>query len=993
MDGTGGSVAVVGVLGPVVLLDHDGATVWLGSGRQRRLLAALALHAGAEVACDRLAELVWGDEQPVDPDGALQTNVARLRRLLPEQAAIGTGPHTYRLDVVPDGIDAVRFAGHLARAAQESGAPRRLAELDAALALWRGRPFTELDHPDVQPEVARLAGLRAAALEQRAEALLAAGRTGEAVAAAEALVAAEPMREGAVAILMRGLVAAGRSGDALRAYGRLRAELADQLGLDPTPQLRALHEQVLRQDVHVPPVAPAPPAPRPAASVLPISSFIGREVDLARAVAVLGERRVVTLCGPGGVGKTRLARHVAAAVAERYADGVVAVELASARPEAVGPAVAAALRLSDSGPGSLPNRVVEVLAVRRQLLVLDDCEHVADAVAALVEAVVRGACGVDVLATSREALRVDGEHVLPVEPLAPGPAAELLADRIGAAGVAGADRDLVACICARLDGLPLALELAAARVPAVGLTGLLDALDEPLDVLSRGRRTAAPRHRSLRDVVAWSFGLLDDPQRALFVQLGVFSGAVEQAAVTTVCGTASALPDLVDRSLVVRREGHDGRPAYGMLDTLRAFARERLAADPAAAPLRARHARWALELAVDVGAARSRPDEPAAVRRFDAHLPDIRRAHAWLRTEGPLEDLLRLGVICAELGFQRARVDLVQMADTALQAAGCVPDHGDPDHGDPDHGDPDRCRDPDRGVSLHPLLPRLLGLSAAPRWQRGDVAGAERRCRRALALVERIGDPLLARDALEVLSNVMMFRGDLTRAAEYAGRSAELAEAAGDEATLVMGLTDLVIVAAYAGDDETAARYEVLAGLLAQRMGSSVARGWAAYASGERRAEAGEPGAAVFLERAVALAEEVDAAFLAGVARHTLLTTAARAAAPAQAPARFGPLLDIWHGMGVWTQLWVAVRALTEALSRHGRHRDAVTLLGALRASPRASTEYGADSARLQVVEDAARVALGAEFDVVHAAGAALGDSGAIALARHLARPERSATA
>jgi hypothetical protein len=224
-------------------------------------------------------------------------------------------------------------------------------------------------------------------------------------------------------------------------------------------------------------------------------------------------------------------------------------------------------------------------------------------------------------------------------------------------------------------------------------------------------------------------------------------------------------------------------------------------------------------------------------------------------------------------------------------------------------------------------------------------------------------------------------------------RSVELAEAAGDEATLVMGLTDLVIVAAYAGDDETAARYEVLAGLLAERMGSSVARGWAAYASGERRAEAGEPGAAVFLERAVALAEEVDAAFLAGVARHTLLTTAARAAAPAQAPARFGPLLDIWHGMGVWTQLWVAVRALTEALSRHGRHRDAVTLLGALRASPRASTEYGADSARLQVVEDAARVALGAEFDAVHAAGAALGDSGAVALARHLARPERNATA
>jgi ATP/maltotriose-dependent transcriptional regulator MalT len=290
------------------------------------------------------------------------------------------------------------------------------------------------------------------------------------------------------------------------------------------------------------------------------------------------------------------------------------------------------------------------------------------------------------------------------------------------------------------------------------------------------------------------------------------------------------------------------------------------------------------------------------------------------------------------------------------------------------------------------LLPRLLGLSAAPRWQRGDVEDAERRCRRALALVERIGDPLLGREVYEVLANIMMFSGDLTRAAEYAGRSAELAEAAGDEATLVMALTDLVIVAAYAGDHEAAARHDAVAGPLAERMGSPVARGWAAYAAGERRAEADEPGGAEFLERAVSLAEEVDAAFLAGVALHTLLTTAARSGDPATAPARFGPLLDLWHGMGAWTQLWVAVRALAEALSRRRRHRDAVSLLGALRVSPRASTKYGADSARLRAVENAARVALGGEFDAVHAAGAALGDSGAVALARHLARTDHSAT-
>jgi predicted ATPase/DNA-binding SARP family transcriptional activator len=962
--GTLGTGVVVGVLGPLVLQRPDGAAMPVGSGRQRRLLAALALHAGAAVGCDALAELVWGDDLPADPDGALHTNVARLRRLLPAAVAIGTGPRTYRLDVLPEGVDAARFATHLATAAAEPDAAHRLAELDAALALWRGRPFAELDHPAVEPEVARLAGLRAAAVELRAEALLAAGRAGEAVAAADALVTAEPLREGAVAILMRGLVAAGRPGEALRVYGRLRRELAEQLGLDPSRELRALHEQVLRQE----PVAPAPARLPERAPVLPISSFVGRDDDMARAAAVLAERRVVTLCGPGGVGKTRLARHVAAAVAGRYADGVLVVDLAASRPDAVRAAVAAALRLSDAGPGSLTRRIVEVLAVRRQLLVLDDCEHVLDPVAALVEAVALGAPGVDVLATSREALRVDGEQVLPVAPLQPGPAAALLADRIGAADLAvtptGDDAALVERICARLDGLPLALELAAARVPGIGLAGLLDALDAPLDVLSHGRRTAAPRHRSLRDVVAWSYGLLDDAQRALFVRLGVFAGAVEQAAVAAVCDGAPVLPDLVERSLVVRQDGR-----YGMLDTLRAFARERLASDPGAAALRTRHAAWVVELVSDVAAARSRPDEPAAVRRFDAHLADVRRAHAWLCAEGPLEDLLRLGLVCAELGFQRARVDLVRLADDALRAAGCDPD-----------GD-----GPDDRVSLHPLLPRLLGLSGAPRWQRGDVEGAERRCRRATALAERLGDPLLARDAFEVRANVMMFRGDLARATRYATRSAELAQAAGDDPTLVMALSDLAIITAYAGDDAAAARHESAAGRLAERMGSSLALGWAAYSAGERRAEAGQAGAAAFLERAVELAEEVDGAFLAGVARHTLLTTAARAGDPARAPSRFGPLLDTWHGMGSWTQLWIAVRALAEALSRHGRHRDAAVLLGALRASPRASTEYGADSARVHAVEDAAAAALGPELDRALAEGAALGDTGAIALARRLA--------
>jgi predicted ATPase/DNA-binding SARP family transcriptional activator len=972
MGHTSGTDVVVGVLGPLLLRRSDGARVQVSSGRQRRLLAALALHAGAEVGCDTLAELVWGDEQPVDPDAALQTNIARLRKLLPEPVAIETGARSYRLEISADDLDSRRFAEHLARAAVEPDPAARLTELDSALALWRGRPFAGLDDPAAEPEIARLLGLRDAAVEQRAEALLATGRVGEAVAAAEALVAADPIRERAVAILMRALVAAGRPADALRAYAGLRRELAVQLGLDPSPELRALHERVLRQDEVAPPITLQPRSAPPA---VPISSFVGRDADLARVVGLLSERRIVTLRGPGGVGKTRLARHVAAAVADRYPDGIVVVELGAVRPDAVVGAVGAALRLSDAAPGRLLDRIVEVLAVRRQLLVLDDCEHVVDAVATLVDAVVVGAPGVAVLVTSREALRVDGEQVFPVEPLPPAPAAELLTDRISAAGgEAPTDAGLVERLCARLDGLPLALELAAARVPALGLAGLLDALDAPLDSLGHGRRTALPRHRSLRDVVAWSYGLLDDEQRALFVRLGVFAGAVDRHAVAAVCGSAASLPDLVERSLVVRQDTR-----FGMLDTLRAFARERLATDPAAARLRARHAAWALGLATDAAAARSRRDEPVAVRRFTTHLADVRSAHSWLCTHGPLEDLLRLGLVCAELGYQQARVDLTEMADAALRAAGCDPDADGPAA--------------DERIALHPLLPRLLGQSASSGWQRGDVEGAERRCRRALALAERLGDPLLAREACEVLANTAQFSGDLARAAGFGRRAAELARAAGDDTTLAMALQDLIVVAAYAGDDATAARYEAESIALAERMGSAIARGWAAYGAGERRAEIGDPDAARFLERAVVLAEQVDAAFLAGVARHTLLTTAARAGDPAQALDRFGPLLDAWLGMGSWTQLWIAIRALAEALSRLGHHRDAAVLLGAMRASPRATTAYGADSARVRAVADAAAASLGPEFERAVAHGAALGDTGAVALARSLAAAPVGASA
>jgi predicted ATPase/DNA-binding SARP family transcriptional activator len=720
-------VTAVGVLGPLLLHGPDGP-IRLGSARQRRLLAALVAHLGGAVGTELLTELIWsatGDDPPVDPAGAVQTNVARLRRLLPPGIRIVTTPEGYQLLADRAAVDVTAFADHVAAASMMIDPQRRLRGLTTGLALWRGRPYAELDHPSLQPEVARLTELHAGAAEQHAAALLAVGRTAEAVAACEALTVAEPLREGAVALLMRALVAAGRQSDALAAFSALRTRLADELGLDPAPELRALEQQVLRQEIRDPGPRPVPARPVPLqapAPRLPVSSFVGRAEDLAAAAELLGRCRIVTLCGPGGVGKTRLAAHIAAEVAGRYDDGVLLVELGDGGPADVRPAVAAALRLSDygrAGADSFVERIVEVLAVRRQLLMLDNCEHVADEVAVLVEAIAAGAPGVNLLLTSREPLRADGEHVLGVDPLEPAAAAELLTDRIRAADpatVPGPEQaGLVAEVCRRLDGLPLALELAAARAMPLGLRGLLDALEQPFEVLRCGRRTVSARHRSLRDVVAWSYGLLDGEQRALFERIAVFAGPVEHAAVVAVCEDARMLPDLVVRSLVVR---HLGEPArFGMLETLRAFGRSRLAAHPAAGRLRARHAAWALRLADEVSAERRGPGEAAAVRRFDAHLADLRRAHAWLCEAGPLEDLLRLTVPFGELAYLRGRIDLVQLVEQTLQVAGALGSGG-------------RALGPDGWTasgSSHPLVARLLGLAAwGPRGGRGPGTAGHR---------------------------------------------------------------------------------------------------------------------------------------------------------------------------------------------------------------------------------------------------------------------------
>ncbi|MFC9943463.1 BTAD domain-containing putative transcriptional regulator [Streptomyces pratensis] len=596
-----------GILGTTRALRADGTAVALGGARLRALLTVLALRPGRTVPAGVLVDEVWDGDPPADAAGALQALVGRLRRALGREA-VESVENGYRLAADPDAVDLHRFerlTGEGARALEDGDAAKAVVVLDDALALWHGPALADL--PDRAVAAARWEARRLDARRTRIEAVLAQGRADHALPELAGLCADHPLDEPLQVLRITALRDAGRTAQALAAYEEVRTLLADRLGTDPGPALRTLYEGLLHQD---------PPAPVPASAPLPapagnlrarLTSFVGREADIADLREDLTRTRLVTLLGPGGAGKTRLSQEAAESVdPAAWPDGVWLAELAPVDdPEAVPEAVLTALggretvlrgagaeelRAAERGAGEPLARLTEHCSGRRMLLLLDNCEHLIEAAAALADHLLARCPGLTVIATSREPLGVQGEFVRPVDPLPDAMALRLLAER-GAAALSGfridADEPTAAAcaeICHRLDGLPLAIELAAARLRMLTPRQIADRLDDRFRLLTGGSRTVLPRQQTLRAVVDWSWDLLDEDERTTLRRLSVFSGGCTLAAAEEVCAgrrqdardVAGVLGSLVDKSLVVAAPAGDGRMRYRLLETVGEYAAERL---------------------------------------------------------------------------------------------------------------------------------------------------------------------------------------------------------------------------------------------------------------------------------------------------------------------------------------------------------------------------------------------------------------------------------
>ena len=950
------------ILGPLVVESDAGNRQPRRTRSRGPCSRSCSSHRGTVVSDDRLVDAVWAGRPPRGAISALRAYVSRLR------TALGAGDDRlrhqlpgYRLTVSDDELDAAEFERDLvaARAATAAGDHRQaLRLLDLGLGRWRGDALAEFADLDAAvAEAARLDGLRLAAAEERVDALLQLGRHPEAVTAAEQLAHRYPTREQTVLRLMRARYAGGRQADALAAYHQLRQHLDDELGVVPSPPAQALYQQILGHDPALLATAPGGNLPRRA------TGFVGRGREIDAVAAALTDAPLVTLTGVGGVGKSRLAVEVARRVRDRFPGGAWLCELAPLGPGGpVADALAATLQVQQRHGLTIEQTVVSYLRSRSLLLVLDNCEHVLDAAARLVSGLIRHCPGVAVLATSREPLGLDGEQLRPVDPLPAEEAGTLFVlrarDNQPDFRPGRDEAPAVADICRQLDGLPLAIELAAARIRGMSAAEIARRLDGGrLLAGARGPRRPASR--------AWPRPSTGPTGCSRPRSSGCSPGCRRSPAAATWWRRTGSAPTpgrheddtldlltrLVDKSMVTVDRAAGPIALSRCWRRLRARGRELLGEAGAGAEYADRHARYFGALAERAAAALHGPDELAWVERALPDYDNLRAAFEHAAAERDADLALRLVTSLPELGYLRVGYESARWAERALELTG------------PDH----------------PLFAAAVGAAARGAWNRGEFARARELAARAGGRNPGRGTGRIAYPG-DVLADVALYEQDAEAALAHYAAEAARARADADPIRLVWTLYYLAVchAARRSPADGLPAARECLE--VAEGTGNPTARSMARYALGLVLKKSEPDRALELFDEASALAAAVRNLWWYGIALMEGAATRAVHRDPATAVRAFLDVLDHWERVGDWTQLWLTLRYIARLLVRLGAGEEALVLHHALTTAGRPSPFGPRRVAELSDGLPGPRAAAAARR------GAGLGPAATIAVARSTLR-------